>query len=450
MCTFLKAIVDLYRCPESLLNISLTGQLSEGPDLFQFGPGVTCYGRFSAAFRAADDGAEHYDVMRDLVVLGPQVVVPFDPTDTIDNLRLERYTVQNRSKIRGILKRAYYIARPAIPFSIRKQIQKSNLNRWRGLFLPRWPVDTTVEDIAQKLLLLSLQAQGLDRIPFVWFWPKGAKGCVMMTHDVETESGRVRCSELMDLDDTFDIKASFQIVPEQRYRVTTEFLTSIRNRGFEICIQDLNHDGRLFDNREQFVRRSKLINAYAARYGAKGFRAAVLYRKPEWYDALEFSFDMSIPNVASLDPQRGGCCTVMPYFIGRILELPVTTTQDYMLLHLLNERSSAVWKKQIELILEKNGLLSFIVHPDYVMGTSLQPIYEDLLAILRNYRSEKQLWTALPSEVDRWWRLRSKMRVVSDGSSWRIEGEGSDIAVLAYATNLDGNLTYEFEERVVV
>jgi hypothetical protein len=37
---------------------------------------------------------------------------------------------------------------------------------------------------------------------------------------------------------------------------------------------------------------------------------------------------MSVPNVGHLEVQRGGC-TVMPYFIGRIVELPVTTSQDY-------------------------------------------------------------------------------------------------------------------------
>ena len=37
---------------------------------------------------------------------------------------------------------------------------------------------------------------------------------------------------------------------------------------------------------------------------------------PIGWQRLDFSFDMSIPNVAHLDPQRGGCCTIMPYFIG--------------------------------------------------------------------------------------------------------------------------------------
>jgi hypothetical protein len=179
-----------------------------------------------------------------------------------------------------------------------------------------------VESLREELMLLSLQDKAVSCVPLAWFWPKGARGCLTMTHDVETEAGRDSCAELMDLDDAFGIKASFQIVPEKRYSLSAQFLDSIRDRGFEIGVQDLNHDGGLFDSTEEFLRRAQAINRYGREYGARGFRAAVLYRKPEWYDALDFAFDMSIPNVAHLDPQRGGCCTVMPYFIGKILELP--------------------------------------------------------------------------------------------------------------------------------
>jgi hypothetical protein len=288
-----------------------------------------------------------------------------------------------------------------------------------------------------------MEAKGVDRVPFVWFWPNGARGCLMMTHDVETETGRDSCADLMDIDDSFGIKASFQIVPEGRYAISHKFLAGIRNRGFDIGIQDLNHDGRLFDDREKFLRRVATINRYGGEYGAKGFRAAVLYRKPEWYDAFEFSFDMSIPNVAHLDPQRGGCCTVMPYFIRDILEIPVTTTQDYMQFHLLNQRCIDLWKTQIGLILEKNGLASFIVHPDYVVGHDTKSVYEDLLGYLQNLREKTEIWSALPADIDCWWRERSKMCVEGIGNSWRIVGEGAERAVLAYARNVDGKLVYE-------
>jgi hypothetical protein len=261
-----------------------------------------------------------------------------------------------------------------------------------------------------------------------------------MTHDVETEVGQEFCSKLMDIDDSFGIKASFQIVPEERYRVSTQFLDSIRERGFEVVVHDLNHDGHLYKDREQFLQRAAKINAYRQKYGIDGFRAAVLYRKQLWYDALQFSYDMSVPNVAHLDPQHGGCCTVMPYFIGNILELPVTTTQDYMLFHILNDYSTRLWKQQIELIMEKHGLISFIVHPDYVMDAREQAIYRELLDHLSELRETKDVWITTPGEVNRWWRQRAKMKLSENGGDLRIEGLGSERACIAYASEQDGRL----------
>src|ERR1700757_3918549 len=102
-----------------------------------------------------------------------------------------------------------------------------------------------------------MEAKGVDKVPFIWFWPDAAKSCLMMTHDVENAAGRDHCAELMDLDDSFGIKASFEIVPEERYSVPESLLASLRERGFEIVIQDLNHDGRLFDDKKEFLRRAK-------------------------------------------------------------------------------------------------------------------------------------------------------------------------------------------------
>ena len=277
----------------------------------------------------------------------------------------------------------------------------------------------------------------------MWFWPQGARGCVSMTHDVETEAGRDFCPQLLDIDESFGIKASFQIVPEERYAVSRQFLAQIRDRGFEVGVQDLNHDGCLFDDREEFRRRAVRINRYGKEYGASGFRSGVLYRKPEWFRDLDFSFDMSMPNVAHLDPQRGGCCTVMPFFIGDLLEIPVTTIQDYTLFHLLNERSIDLWKTQVETILAKNGLATFIVHPDYIMEPDTRAVYEALLGWLSRMRQERALWFALPHQVDCWWRDRSRMSVIPDGKSWRIVGEGSERAVLAFAKVVDEQLVYE-------
>jgi hypothetical protein len=135
----------------------------------------------------------------------------------------------------------------------------------------------------------------------------------------------------------------------------------------------------------------------------------------------------------------------MPYFIGDIVELPVTTTQDYSLFHLLSERSIELWKTQIQLILEKNGLISFIVHPDYVMREEVKALYLELLNHLCKLQAARKLWFALPGDVDRWWRARSKMRLINKGTDWHIEGEDAERAVVAYARNVGGKVVYEFQ-----
>jgi hypothetical protein len=268
----------------------------------------------------------------------------------------------------------------------------------------------------------------------------------MMTHDVEQPAGKDFCAKLMDLDDAAEIKASFQLVPEVRYTLDKDFLELFRRRGFEVNVHDLNHDGALFQDKAEFLRRAARINQYAKEFRTRGFRAGAMYRNQEWFGALDISYDMSVPNVAHLEPQRGGCCTVMPYFIGNVLELPLTATQDYSLFHILGDYSIELWKRQIEMILERHGLISFIVHPDYVIEERAQAVYVDLLAHLARVRAERKVWIALPSEIDLWWRNRREMQLVQDGDTWRIEGPDKERARIAYAV-LDGDrLTYQVQK----
>ena len=367
----------------------------------------------------------------------------------MDELRLERYASSHRlsakTRFGPSVRDLYYLLRPLLPVSVRKHMQRIRLNGWEKLSFPSWPVDLTVDNLAKQVMLSALQDSGLKRIPFIWFWPDGAPACAVMTHDVETERGRDYCSTVMDINDSFGIKSSFQVVPEVRYQVTSRYLNSIRFRGFEVNVQDLNHDGHLYRNREVFLQRVKKINSYGAAWGARGFRAGVLYRNEEWFDQLRFEYDMSVPNVAHLDPQRGGCCTVMPYFVGDILELPVTTTQDYSLFHILKEYSLDLWKKQIRSITEANGMASFIIHPDYVISNQERTMYEKLLEYLCVLRNDEGIWLPTPYEVNRWWRQRDNMWLVKEGYNWRIEGEGRERARVAYATEENGQLRFELD-----
>jgi hypothetical protein len=135
----------------------------------------------------------------------------------------------------------------------------------------------------------------------------------------------------------------------------------------------------------------------------------------------------------------------MPYFLGNIVELPVTTIQDYTLFNILNDYSIDIWKQQIEAIREKHGLMSFIVHPDYVMDAVSRGVYEQLLSHLSNLRKEQNLWITLPGELNRWWRQRAAMQLVETPDGWHIEGTGSERARLAWAREDNGRLVFDLD-----
>jgi hypothetical protein len=430
-----RALVDHYRCPEGLLKWALAGELSSDAGYFRFGPHV-CYGQTADGPRARVPVNGLHDSLPALTAEGGLLRLPFDPSQVIDNLRFERYAVDSSDPGASRLatwQGTYYALRRFLPAPLRRGLQRTYLRHWQALPFPRWPVDHTVEGLLERLLVLSLRSQGLSRLPFVWFWPDGAPSCAIVTHDVETAAGRDRCAWLMDVDESHGVRASFQIVPEERYAVSDMFLDTIRGRGFEVNVHDLRHDGRLFVSRQEFGRQARRINEYARQYGARGFRSGSLHRRPDWYDALEIAYDMSIPNVGHLEVQRGGCCTTMPYFIGRIVELPLTTTQDYSLFRILRDFSGRVWQDQIEAISARHGLMSFIVHPDYLGEPRAEGAYRALLDRLVRLRETDGCWMPLPGDVERWWRVRSRLTLVRDGDRWRVEGPGRERARVAYA-----------------
>lgn len=441
------AVIDRYRCPERFVDARLTGPLSSTAGYFRFGSDILCYGQSASMHHAPPPHAPHLDLNGHARAHEARLFLPFDPTQIIDNLRHELYIgARNGGPASAgpdvLAKQLYYFIRPVLPTPLRAPLQRIYFRGWNKIPFPRWPLDVTVEDLFEKLLLLSMKATGLEAIPFIWFWPHGASSATIITHDVETASGRDFCTRLMDIDESFGFRSSFQIVPEQRYSVPPLFLDEIRARGHGINVQDLNHDGHLFRNQKEFRRRVKLINKYGRKFGARGFRSGALYRNLSWYDQLEFEYDMSVPNVGHLEAQRGGCCTVFPYFIGDVLELPVTTTQDYSLFHILRDYTLDLWKAQAAGVEEKHGLLSFITHPDYLLEKRAQSTYRALLTFLCQCQSEREMWITTPDEVNEWWRQRAKMALICRDGIWQIEGAGKERAEIAYARVLGDTIVY--------
>jgi hypothetical protein len=436
-------LVEYFRCPDHLAVLRTADALSPDPGYFRVGDAIG-FGRAAVGSTATDVNDGLVDVAPMALLEAGHVRLPFDLAEAVANLRHERYPEAQRA-IRAVssisaTRMVYYLVRPALPVAVRKHLQRLHWKGWRDIAFPRWPVDVSVESLMRTSAGLVLEHGGVSEFPFIWFWPDGAPGCAMMTHDVEGPAGARFSDALMDLDGRYGIPSSFQVVPDAPRTprgATRELVERLKSRGFEVNVHDLTHDGRLFRERERFLRHAATINARGREFGSRGFRSGAMYRRQDWLAALDISYDMSVPNVAHLEPQRGGCCTVMPYFIGHVLEIPLTAAQDYTVFHVLGEYSTQLWRDQIDRILAENGLLSFIAHPDYLVEPRATAVYEELLTLLDGLRRGRGVWIAPPAAIDKWWRARREMTLAKDGASWRVKGAGSERARVAWA-RLDG------------
>lgn len=440
-------VLDAHFRPFGGTSVGLSGPLSNVPGYFRY-RGTTGYGRCAGALPSPHPGAAP------ALAPGEAGALPFDLTEVVENLRRERYQQRSPSlfgTVAGseVIRSAYYAVRPLLGVGFRKHLQRLRLRDWRRIAFPSWPVDTSVDDLLEQGLYEEMQRRQVRELPFVWYWPEGAPGALVMTHDVESAAGAARCDAIMDLDDARGIKASFQIVPETHVD-RGGLLERIRRRGFGLNVHDFNHDGELFRSYARFRSRAPEIARHAREMGCRGFRSGSMYRRQEWFGELGIAYDMSVPNGAHLEPQRGGCCTVHPYFVGGVLELPLTTTQDYSLFHILGDYSLDLWQAQARRVLARHGLLSFIVHPDYVGEPRARAVFEDLLDWLSRLREETGVWAALPDEIESWWRLRSRMSVVRRPDGWVVEGRGSERARVAWAVREGSRLTYRIAEQGAV
>jgi glycosyltransferase involved in cell wall biosynthesis len=440
---------EFFRTPAELEIFARPRQAQGAAGFFRVGDNAVSFAAASRTSETARSMSQIPDISQDFSVQSGRLVLPFDLDEAANNIRWEVYAgfVQEHKTLLGahpLVRNLYYWTRPILPVPIRSALQRIKLQGELGNTFPRWPVDRSVDLLFERTMTSAIRANGGHPIPFVWFWPEGKQAAFILTHDVEDEAGKAFCGSLMDIDDEYGFKASFQIVPEKRYPVEAKFLQQFRDRNFEICVHDLNHDGNLYRERSEFKRRAKHINNYCAEFGAQGFRSGVLYRNLRWYGDFRFSYDMSVPNVAHLDPQGGGCCTVMPFFVGDIVEMPVTLTQDYSLFHILHQHSIDLWKQQIRTVVDGHGLVSVIIHPDYVIERGQQNLFRELLSHVREQCKTHNIWATVPSQINSWWRKRDEMKLISSGNEWRITGNGSDEARIAYACLAGDSLLYSF------
>src|SRR5215831_13918397 len=109
-----RAVIDYYRCPEAFLPVSIRDDIAGSRGFFRFGIYIS-YGRCSRGHSMSQLQRDLYDVSQDVTLEDSAVSLPFDPTELVDNLRLERYADFQKSAIGALAKSGYYFVRPITP-----------------------------------------------------------------------------------------------------------------------------------------------------------------------------------------------------------------------------------------------------------------------------------------------------------------------------------------------
>ena len=200
------------------------------------------------------------------------------------------------------------------------------------------------------------------------------------------------------------MRSSFNIVARW-YPIDQVILQELLERGFELGVHGVYHDRSMFSSRTAFESQLPIVREFAARIGAAGFRSPATHRVFEWLADLPLDYDCSVPHSDPFEPIPGGCCSLWPFFIGDVVELPYTLPQDHTLFTLLGHRSAALWQEQLDRIERLHGLVELLSHPDpgYLGDRSKRELYIEFLDATQE---RSGLWKALPREVAKWWRQR--------------------------------------------
>jgi hypothetical protein len=331
--------------------------------------------------------------------------VPFDLSEAYANYVQERWREKARTRALsdGQLGLFYRVKR-FIPRSVQIRARRVLVKAQKDPEFPRWPLDDSVHRLLSFYAKCLLLASNRAELPFRWFWPDGHRSALVLTHDVESEAGLRLAVDLADLEEQRGLRSSFNIVAEW-YPIDWGIVDELRDRGFELGVHGIRHDRSMFASRENFDAQRSQVAAMAERLGATGFRSPATHRVVDWLGELPVKYDSSIPHSDPFEPQPGGCCTVWPFFLGDVVELPYSLPQDHTLFTLLGHKSIDVWRAQVEGIEALNGLGQVISHPDPgdLGDPEKRALYVEFLDFVRE---REGLWKPLPRDVADWWRVR--------------------------------------------
>jgi peptidoglycan/xylan/chitin deacetylase (PgdA/CDA1 family) len=297
----------------------------------------------------------------------------------------------------------YYALKPMLPRAAQLALRRLYARRQAQRPFPAWPVETLRVDQLKNRFRAELEATGAESVPFVNFWPERRRFAFILTHDVEGLRGVENIPRVLEIERRHGLRSSWNFVAED-YAIDPGLFPALREAGCEIGLHALHHDGLLFADRVSFDAQLPRIHQVMKEWEAVGFRSPATHRRSAWMPELGCLYDSSFPDTDPFEPQPGGCCSIWPFFLDDLVELPITMVQDHTLFEILRETSIRRWVEKSEWLAGNHGLINVLVHPDYMLSDRRLDLYEQLLDHLAGLSGG---WHALPREVASWWRVRA-------------------------------------------
>ena len=324
---------------------------------------------------------------------------------------------------------AYYRIKPLLPRRVQLALRRAYAPRQARRAFPAWPVEDLLLRREHADLHRALDASDADRLPVVGWWPDGFASAAIVTHDVEGPEGVARIPEILELERRHGIVSSWNFCADW-YPIPPGTFDTVRAANCEVGLHGVKHDGKLFSSRATFETELPKIHAAFAAFDAVGFRSPATHRNAEWMHELGCLYDSSFPDTDPFEPQGGGCCSILPFFFGDVVELPITLIQDHTMWEILRRDDIALWTDKADWLAGHHGLVNVIVHPDYLDTPARMAAYEQLLVHLRALPGS---WHALPCDVAAWWRERAALDVADAerhprARVWHARAEGEGIA----------------------
>ena len=331
---------------------------------------------------------------------------------------------------------AYYALKPFMPRRLQLALRRAYATRQAKAAFPAWPFESSLVEHRDAQLLERLRHSGSERLPLINWWPERKRFASVLTHDVEGPAGVANVMRVIELERRYGFVSSWNFCAEW-YPIPDGLFEEIRAAGCEVGLHGILHDGKLFSDRATFEANLPKIAHYATTWKVAGFRSPATGRNAAWMHELPVEYDSSFPDSDPFEPQPGGCCSIMPFFFGDVVELPITLPQDHTVWEILRSPGTELWRRKTEWLRANHGLVNLIVHPDYVVEQQRLDRYEAFLAYLAQHDDG---WHALPRDVARWWREREQLRI---GDRGRLAGWTAFDASIAHASERDGELLME-------